>query len=112
MKFQEIIERLTGFSTPIFGVQWNPPESQRAVARRVIAFMEDRRVLFVPSEMESPEHCVQSILRIREALTQELGGLDFRSAACAVAACHARRVPQVPGHRRSRRSTHHRVRCT
>ncbi|HEY4646823.1 MAG TPA: DUF6650 family protein [Steroidobacteraceae bacterium] len=26
--------------------------------------------------MELPEHCVQSILRIREFLTQELGGLD------------------------------------
>lgn len=76
MKFQEIISRLTGFSTPIFGVQWNPPESQRTVARRVIAFLEDRRVLFVPSEMESPEHCMQSILRIRELLTQELGRLD------------------------------------
>lgn len=76
MKFQEIASRLTGFSTPVFGVQWNPPESQRAVARRVIAFLEDRRVLFVPSEMEVPGHCVQSILRIREFLTQELGGLD------------------------------------
>ncbi|MFK3648020.1 DUF6650 family protein [Lysobacter enzymogenes] len=76
MKFQEIISRLTGFSTPVFGVQWNPPEPQRAIARRVIAFLEDRRVLFVPSEMESPDHCVQSILRIREFLTQELAGLD------------------------------------
>lgn len=46
MKFQEIISRLAGFSTPIFGVQWNPSEPQRAVARRVIAFLEDRRVLF------------------------------------------------------------------
>ena len=26
--------------------------------------------------MESPEYCVQSILRIREFLTHELGGLD------------------------------------
>jgi hypothetical protein len=56
MKFQEIISRLTGFSTPIFGAQWNPPELQRVVARRVIAFLEDRRVLFVPSEMESPAY--------------------------------------------------------
>jgi hypothetical protein len=76
MKFQEIISRLTGFSTPIFGVQWTPPESQRAAARRVVVFLEDRRVLFVPSEMESPEHCVQSILRIREFLTHELSGID------------------------------------
>lgn len=76
MKFEEIVSRLTGFSTPVFGVQWNPSEPQRAVARRVLAFLEDRRVLFVPSAMELPDHCVQSILRIREFLTQELGALD------------------------------------
>lgn len=76
MKFQEITARVTGLSTPIFGAQWNPPESQRAIARRVIAFLEDRRVLFVPSEMEVPQHCVESILRIREFLTQELGALE------------------------------------
>jgi hypothetical protein len=82
MKFQEIASRVTGLSTPIFGVQWNPPESQRAIARRVIAFLEDRRVLFVPSEMEVPQHCVESILRIREFLTRELGGLDSDSPIC------------------------------
>ena len=76
MKFKEIASRITGLSCPIFGVQWNPPESQRAIARRVIVFLEDRRVLFVPSEMEVPQHCVESILSIREFLTQELGNLD------------------------------------
>lgn len=76
MKFREILSRLTGLSVPIFGAQWNPPESECAVARRVLAFLEDRRVLFVPSEMEVPEHCVESVLRIREFLTAELGALN------------------------------------
>lgn len=112
MKFQEITSRLTGFSTPNFGGQWNPPESQRAVARRVIAFLEDRRVLFVPSEMGSPDHCVQSILRIRALLTQELGELDSDQplaqslramrAACrkclATAEADDRRITQVGAH--------------
>jgi len=76
MKFREILSRVTGLSVPIFGVQWNPPESECAVARRVLAFLEDRRVLFVPSEMEVPRHCVESVLRIREFLTTELGTLN------------------------------------
>ena len=76
MKFQEAASRITGISVPIFGIQWNPPEAQRSVARRVIAFLEDRRVLYSPSEMESPDHCVQSVLRIREFLTGELGKLE------------------------------------
>ena len=76
MKFQEIANRLTGISTPIFGVSWNPPELQVSVARRVITFLEDRRVLYVPSEMEIPRHCVQSVLEIRRFLTDELAHLD------------------------------------
>jgi hypothetical protein len=70
-----LVSRITGFSVPIFGVQWNPPEADRAIARRVIGFLEDRRILYVPSEMEVPSHGVQSVLRIREFLTDELGQL-------------------------------------
>ncbi|MCK6430125.1 MAG: hypothetical protein L6Q72_13720 [Burkholderiaceae bacterium] len=76
MKFREIVSRVTGLSVPIFGAQWNPPEAECAVVRRVIAFLEDRRVLFAPSEMEVPHHCVESVLRIREFLTNELTKLD------------------------------------
>lgn len=75
MKFKETLSRITGFSVPIFGIQWNPPEADQATARRVIAFLEDRRILYVPSEMEVPSHGVQSVLRIREFLTDELGKL-------------------------------------
>lgn len=75
MKFREIVSRITGLSVPIFGVQWNPPEADCVMARRTLVFLEDRRVLFVPSEMEVPHHCVESILRIREQLTAELGQL-------------------------------------
>lgn len=75
MKFKETLSRITGFSVPIFGVQWNPPEADQAIARRVIGFLEDRRILYVPSEMEVPSHGVQSVLRIREFLTDELGKL-------------------------------------
>ncbi|WP_157661795.1 DUF6650 family protein [Burkholderia ubonensis] len=72
----EIVSRITGFSVPVFGIQWNPSETERAVARRVLTFLEDRRVLYSPSEMEVPSHCVESVQRIREFLTSELGKLD------------------------------------
>jgi hypothetical protein len=76
MKFKEIITRLTGISCPVFGVSWNPPEADRRIAQRVISFLEDRRVLYVPSEIEIPEHCIESVIKIREMLTSELCKLD------------------------------------
>ncbi len=72
MRLKEIMTRLTGLSSPVFGVSWNPPEPHVQVARRVIVFLEDRRVLYVPSEMEVPYNCVQSVLEIRRFLTTEL----------------------------------------
>ena len=58
---------------PIFGVQWKPPVLDRDVARRVIVFLEDRRVLYDPYEVETPELCVKSVLEIRAFLTEVLG---------------------------------------
>ncbi|WP_363318590.1 DUF6650 family protein [Hydrogenophaga sp.] len=75
MRFKEIASRLTGLSVPIFGIQWNPLEAECVAARRVVSFLEDRRVLYAPSEMESPQHCVDSVLRMRDFLTAELGKL-------------------------------------
>ncbi|MEN9159191.1 DUF6650 family protein [Xanthomonas perforans] len=92
MKFREVMSRITGISVPVFGIQWNPPEAECAVARRVLSFLDDCRVLYVPSEMEVPEHGVRSVLRIREFLTTELGGLSsdgqlVRSLKAMRAAC-------------------------
>jgi len=75
VKFAEVLSRVTGLSSPIFGVSWNPPESEVVIARRVFTFLEDRRVLFVPSMMEVPDHCVRSVLEIRHYLTDELQAL-------------------------------------
>ncbi len=76
MKFKEIASRLTGFSTPVFGVSWNPPQAHITIARRVITYLEDRRVLYNPYHLEDPWQCVQSVLDMRKYLTSELGSLD------------------------------------
>jgi hypothetical protein len=76
MKFTEIANRLTGIPTPFGGASWQPAELEIAGARRVIAFLEDRRVLYDPCEMEVPDHCVRSVIEIRHCLTEELGKLE------------------------------------
>ncbi|MFJ1618671.1 DUF6650 family protein [Streptomyces sp. NPDC088249] len=73
MKFSEIASRITSFSTPIFGVQWTPPRVDVEVARRVISFLEDRRVLWYAITFEVPAECVNSVQEIRAFLTEILG---------------------------------------
>ena len=83
MKFSEIANRLTGISTPLGGLSWETSELEISAARRVIAFLEDRRVLYLPSELEVPSRCVDSVFEIRRFLTSELGKLDTKSEFAA-----------------------------
>ena len=76
MKVSEIANRLTGISSPLLGVSWQPGELEGSAARRVVAFLEDRRVLYAPDELEVPSHCVSSVLELRRFLTSEIGKLD------------------------------------
>jgi hypothetical protein len=75
MKFREVLGRITGFSVPVFGVSWNPAQPEVATARRVIAFLEDRRVLFNPYHLEVEGQCISSVVEIRKFLTEVIGDL-------------------------------------
>lgn len=46
MKFSDLASRLTGICCTVFGLSWNPTELQRNIAKRIIIFLEGRRVLF------------------------------------------------------------------
>lgn len=43
LTFQEIKNRITGFSFPLFGVSWQPNESEIKIAQNIINQLEDRR---------------------------------------------------------------------
>lgn len=49
----------------------------------MIAFLEDRRVLYDPCQMEVPDHCVRSVIEIHHCLTEELGKLEGGSELAA-----------------------------
>ena len=83
MKFSEIASRLTGISTPLGGVSWRATELEISSARRVVSFLEARRVLYAPDEMEVPSHCVDSVMDIRRFLSGELGKLHDGSEFAA-----------------------------
>ena len=73
----QLLGRLNGIGTPVGGVSWTPPQSDVEVAQRVLVFLEDRRVLYSPYEVEMPQHCVASVAEIRQFLTEQLmtGGI-------------------------------------
>jgi hypothetical protein len=77
--FGEIAKRLTGLSTPFFGVSWNPPKLDRDVAKRLLGELEDRRILFNASYLEVPDECVRSVVEIRRLLNDSLSDVKRQS---------------------------------
>jgi uncharacterized protein DUF6650 len=76
MNFSEIGQRINGIgiSTPIFGfsVNWNPPESAKHIAREVIIYLENRRVLYDPYNVQLAAYCVPSVIEMRQVLTDQI----------------------------------------
>jgi hypothetical protein len=81
--FKKIAKSVTGLSTPVFGVSWNPPTTEREVVRKLVLFLEDRRALYHPYDMEDPHYVVDSILQIRKHLSDVLQTLDESSGIIA-----------------------------
>lgn len=79
--FKEIIKRITGFSTPFFGVSWEPSEIERDKARRLLTFLEDQRLLLGNYEflLKDIEYLIDALYRLRNKLTEELEALDQSS---------------------------------
>lgn len=56
------------------GLSWeNVPDVEKDVLQRLLPFLEDRRVLYSPSDVEVLQHCVDSILQIREFVVTQAG---------------------------------------
>jgi len=72
ISFKKIATSLTEFSTPVFGISWSPPESDREIVRKLIIFFEDRRALHNPCNIETPTWVIESVLEIRKKLTDTL----------------------------------------
>jgi hypothetical protein len=77
----ELARRITGFSTPFFGVQWTPPSAERDTVRTFLTFLEDRRVLFTPYELEVEGQVERSVHDIRRRCTESLATLPEQSRA-------------------------------
>lgn len=81
--FKKIARSITGISTPIFGVSWTPPQDEREIVRKLVIFLEDRRVLYTDYHMEYGPWVAQSVLEIRKELTEALRVCNEKSSMVA-----------------------------
>lgn len=73
--------RVTGVSTAVVGLQWEYRPSEREQIRALFDYLESRRALWVPFDVEDQGHVVTSILAVRDRLTdlQETLSADSRA---------------------------------
>jgi hypothetical protein len=72
MKIKKLAKNIKGISTPIGGISFEIPESDKEIIRKLLFFLEDRRVLFQSVCREYSIHVDESVLKIREQLTETL----------------------------------------
>jgi len=77
IKAKSLASRVSGFSLPVIGggLQWTPTEPERDIVRKLLAFLEDRRALYVDYCLEIEDLVTQSVLQIREELTRTIQAL-------------------------------------
>ena len=71
---------LNGFSTSLGGVSWNKTASSKEMFMHLFFFLESKRILVNPIELEFKNWCIESVLEIKQQLvniTQEVKLKDF-----------------------------------
>jgi len=81
-KFINLLNKITGISTPFIGISWNPSKLEAEKARKIIVFLEDKRFFYSPFQVIDgkgtfyEEYGLISVLNVRERLAKELEDLE------------------------------------
>jgi hypothetical protein len=71
-KWERIASRITGFSTPVGGVDWDPPVPQITAAERAITYLESKGLLYTEFQWENPNQCYADASALRDELTRQM----------------------------------------
>ena len=71
--------RFTGVDTPFGGVSWEYTENGKRGVHELFYFLETKRLLTNPIEMEIGKWCEQSAIEIKNKLADLLGKYDFNN---------------------------------
>lgn len=84
---------LNGISTPFGGVSWNRKMTGKDLFSRLFLYLESKRILINPVEMEKKEWCIESALEIKSSLVTLTEGIllseyDLQSLRAMIDACN------------------------
>lgn len=69
--------RITGIDTPFGGISWEYTETEKKGIQELFFFLESKRILVNPIEMEIKQWCIESALDIKRKLTELLSQYGF-----------------------------------
>jgi len=72
LKGRKLAARLVGISTPVGGIDWEPPAGERERAKQVLKYLAEQRVLWDPYDIAIGSFVTESILDMRERLSHDL----------------------------------------
>lgn len=70
---------LNGFSIPWLGFSWDNNTTSKEYFENLLFYLESKRILVNPREMEIKEQCIDSVLEIKRVLTQLPVEIKFTS---------------------------------
>lgn len=76
--------KLTGISTPFGGLSWDKRLCEKDRIIFLFTYLESKRILYNPAEMEKKEWCINSILEIKDSLVEITKDIKFRAGTLAI----------------------------
>lgn len=68
---------INGFSTPFGGISWNKNATGKDLFVHLFLYLESKRILTNPIEMEKKEWCIDSVLEIKANLVALTNGISL-----------------------------------
>ena len=62
--------RITGIDTPIGGISWEYTDSEKKGVQQLFDYLETKRLLINPIEMEKKDWCILSAIEIKQKINE------------------------------------------
>ena len=70
---------INGISVPFGGISWSKSNSPKEAFSYLFLFLESKRILVNPIDMEFKEWCIESVLEIKETLVTITKDIKFKN---------------------------------